>query len=115
MSMMCILWSMRRYMRAYPLYTHYIYYNNNLTKWKLVKASKFEVHSYYEALMGRGKFSIEKHLATQGSYRCCFLCMDSSTRQNFIVNNLWKRDMMIVNWYCMCKTDGCHGTPFTSW
>ena len=29
-------------MRAYPLYTHYIYYSNNLTEWKLVKASKFE-------------------------------------------------------------------------
>ena len=115
MSMMCILWFVCRYMHAYLLYAHYICYNNNLTEWKLVKASKFEVHSYYEALMGRGKFSIEKHLATQGSYRCCFLCMDSSTRQNFIVNNLWKRDMMIVNWYCMCKTDGCHGTPFTSW
>ena len=40
--MMCILWSVCRYMRAYPLYTHYIYYSNNLIEWKLVKASKFE-------------------------------------------------------------------------
>ena len=80
---MCILWSVCRYMRAYPLHTHYIYYNNKLTERKLVKASMFQVHYYYEAMMGRGKFSIEKHLASQGSYRCCFLYMDSSTRQNF--------------------------------
>ena len=47
-------WFVCRYMRAYPLYTHYIYYNNNLTEWKLVKASKFEACK-------TSSFSIQDH------------------------------------------------------
>ena len=64
-------------------YTHYIYYNNNLTEWKLVKASKFEVHSYYEALMGRGKFPTD----------VAFFAWTAALDRILIVNNLWKRDM----------------------
>ena len=42
-------WFVCRYMRAYPLYTHYIYYNNNLPEWKLVKpiASQFKIIQHW--------------------------------------------------------------------
>ena len=86
-------------------------------EWNLVKAGKFEVHSYYEALMGTlGASFPHKSIWQVKVPKDCFLCVELSTRQNFsTMDNLWK-----------CKHDDCQlvlyvqdwwrigGPPFTS-
>ena len=74
-------------MRAYPLHTHYIYYNNNLTEWRQSKPVSFE------ALMGRGKFSIQSIWQVKVPTDVAFFPWTTALDRILIVNNLWNRDM----------------------
>ena len=49
---------------------------------------------------------LEKHLEAKGCFRSCVFCLDCSFRTILAIDNLCKRKVLILDWCCLCKSNG---------
>jgi hypothetical protein len=49
---------------------------------------------------------LEDHLEVKGSPTGCIFFVDSRFGEDFNVDNLRRRHIVLVSWCCMCKADG---------
>jgi hypothetical protein len=49
---------------------------------------------------------MEEHMESQGSFAGGVFCVDNSIRKILTLDNLRKRNVVVVEWCCMCKKSG---------
>jgi hypothetical protein len=47
---------------------------------------------------------LKEYLESKGSFKSGIFCVDSSTRKDFDFDNLRKRNVIVVDWCCVCKS-----------
>ena len=72
------------------------------------KSKCFTVVSYYRALSGTPHVSFPWKIIWKSRVppRVAFFVWSATTGRILTIGNLWRRDVMVLDWCCMCKNGG---------
>ena len=76
--------------------------------WRPARRKSFQVHSYYSTLIQptRNSFPWSSVWKSKVPTRVAFFSWTAALDRILTIDNLRKRQVLVIDWYCMCKSNG---------